>query len=192
MSKLRITLLASLGVAVSLTLSGCIIVTNNTIPEVGVPSVTPTEEPAVRFPPTGLTQPLTPVKADQLADCPEMEAINLYDSPYPDEDMVAVNICANGETYKAQPTNSWASAYRANNVDPSQAQACIEMLMDPLIMWVDYGDEIVAVYAPQDSCGFPQEAAQEAYEKLIIQSGGYNLGDSPETTSPSEGKSTVS
>lgn len=185
MSKLRIVGLASLGLVVSLSLSGCIIVNNNTTPEVGIPSATPTDDFAVRFPPTGLTQPIAPVEANQLVDCPEMDAINLYDSPRPDEDIVAVNICMNGETYTAMPTNSWASAYRANNADPSTVEACVKMAMDPLIMWVDYGDELVAVYAPQNACGFPQEAAREAYEKLTLQAGGFDIGDGPaETNAP--------
>lgn len=170
MNKLRITTLMGLSLVVSFSLSGCIIVTNGTVPEVGIPSLSPTEESAVRLPASGLTQPIVPIEESQLVDCPNMNAINLYDSPYLDNEIVGANICKDGVTYKVMPTNSWASAYRANNIDPSIAKACVKMAMDPKIVWVDYGDEIVAVYAPQDSCGFPQDTASKAYDELILES----------------------
>jgi hypothetical protein len=46
---------------------------------------------------------------------------------------------------------------------------CAAVLVDPLIIWIHYGDEqITPVYAPKDECSNPQAAAAAEYEGLDL------------------------
>ena len=55
---------------------------------------------------------------------------------------------------------------------PDEARStagCDAQLLDPLIVWLHYGDEqITPVYAPQDECGFPQPEAAAVYGGLEL------------------------
>ncbi|WBU39003.1 hypothetical protein [Homoserinibacter sp. YIM 151385] len=53
--------------------------------------------------------------------------------------------------------------YGTMDAEPTSG-ACTLELPDPLILWLDLGEEIVPVRAPHDACAKPTEAAQAAYE----------------------------
>jgi hypothetical protein len=46
---------------------------------------------------------------------------------------------------------------------------CSQVLFDPLIIWLHYGDEqITPVYAPRDECGEPADEAADVYRDLEL------------------------
>jgi hypothetical protein len=46
---------------------------------------------------------------------------------------------------------------------------CIQMVQDPLIVWLHWGDErITPVYAPMDECGFPTDDAAAVYQGVEL------------------------
>ena len=113
--------------------------------------------------------PLFPVNESLLEECPRVEAISLLESTYPVEDIEGLNICWDGNFVSADATEEWVEAYSAKNANPDAAVdiACAAIAHDPLIVWVDYGTEIIPVYAPQGVCGEPQEAATDVYTDII-------------------------
>lgn len=124
----------------------------------------------------GSLRPLQPVThSDITRYCPEEDAIHLAELGYEDPavELGGVYICevvrgdgaGAGEeaAYRlAEPLDLLHEYSEANETRTDGA--CIMMLADPLIVWVEDGEELTAVYAPVDECGFPQEDAAAAYE----------------------------
>lgn len=54
-------------------------------------------------------------------------------------------------------------AYTAPDLQSPDDEPCESYApVDPLILWLDFGDRIESFYAPLDDCGFPQAAAAAA------------------------------
>lgn len=53
--------------------------------------------------------------------------------------------------------------YATPDAEPTDGM-CTRQFEDPRILWLDLGDEIVAVRAPVDPCGFPLDAATAAVD----------------------------
>jgi hypothetical protein len=125
--------------------------------------------PGFHEPTYPLTQPTV------LAYCPAMRAEHLVSFPAEPD---AVYLCRAGEHRATDGTSTygpWETVYRV--ADPvallrrysvpdatRSTGPCPQYLADPLILWVHVDGTVVAVYAPVDECGFPQEAAAAAYQ----------------------------
>jgi hypothetical protein len=60
-------------------------------------------------------------------------------------------------------------AYAVEDAAADDDVSCIQVVQDPLIIWIHHGDEqITPVYAPKDECGFPQVDAAGTYEGLEL------------------------
>lgn len=143
------------------------------------PSVdpSPTAEP-------GLTKPLVPLTAPEVLEyCPSEEAVHFdgdvaaVDEVYvcSGSDMLSVDGQAPGIVPGIQRASRVAggldallAAYAKPNAGAT-AEACIELAADPLIVWVKSSDTITPVYAPVDECGFPTDAAAEAFTTVRLE-----------------------
>jgi hypothetical protein len=60
-------------------------------------------------------------------------------------------------------------AYSVADLPIPDDVVCAAVLVDPLIIWIHYGDEqITPVYAPKDECANPQAAAAAVYHGLDL------------------------
>lgn len=120
--------------------------------------------------------PLIPItERDVLLTCPDVPTRHLDVEP---DEIETIFRCTveirelQGEPTKVQTVLRLASdpapildAYAAPNIaDPADEPCASLVAVDPLILWLDLGDETIAVYAPLDDCGFPQAAAVDAIE----------------------------
>jgi hypothetical protein len=150
----------------------------------GAPTPAETAEPALR-------RPLFPPTAPEiLAFCPASDATHLAEGGSPDE----IYVCTASEPIAIEPgigddqplggadsgggrrlevanrvvsgADELLATYAEPNAQRPSDVACIEMAMDPLIVWVAAAGRTTPVYAPVDECGFPQEAASAAYAAL--------------------------
>ena len=138
------------------------------------PSQEPVPEPSFPAEPQA-REPLDPItEPDVLEYCPSQQAIHLpgFVGPYD-----FVYACRAGEHRPSDGVTTygdWQVAYRIVNphsllevyATPNQTRKvgpCPDYLADPLILWVHERGTVVAVYAPVDECGFPQDDAVTAY-----------------------------
>lgn len=136
-------------------------------------SPSPTPEPNS----LGLVRPLVPpTHPHVLLYCPAVDAVHFSGDP---ADFDTVYSCTvedvppsqNGLPRTKQTVDRIApdavaellTAYSAADAPPTDG-ACIAVAADPLIVWIVEGDDIVAVRAPVDECGFPTPEATEAFE----------------------------
>lgn len=123
--------------------------------------------------PPGPTPPIPITERDVLLTCPDIPTRHLDVDA---DDIETIYRCTvEIEDVQGKPTkvqrvlrleSDWApvlDAYAAPNIgDPADEPCASLVAVDPLILWLDLGDETIAVYAPLDDCGFPQAAAADA------------------------------
>jgi hypothetical protein len=142
--------LAITGVALSL-LTGC--VTPRPVAHLNDPAHPQSVRPEDEF--------LSPAVQDL---CPAIDAVHLDGySALPE----GVYLCAvldgpREVAYRITEPLPVLTAYAAADANRS-AEPCLGYLADPLILWIHAGGTVRAVYAPVDGCGFPQDAARDAY-----------------------------
>ena len=148
--------------AIALGLTGCW-PSQEPVPEPSFPAV-----PEARHPLDPITQP------EVLAYCPSMQATHYrrYVASYE-----FVYACRAGEHRPSDGVTTygdWQVAYLIMNpqellqvyATPNltrQVGPCPDYVADPLILWVHERGTVVAIYAPVDECGFPQDDAVTAY-----------------------------
>jgi len=110
--------------------------------------------------------------------CPQVEAVHLTETGVNalTKDIKIAYVCGTdfttGEEYVSQVTggiDKLLAAYSLPNENINPAEACVAMLADPLIVWVQDAGVSTPVYAPVNSCGFPQDGAAEAYKALTLE-----------------------
>lgn len=141
----------------------------------------------------GSLRPLMPATHPDVSQyCPDEDAVHLAELGYenPVTQLGAVYTCevvlaepeegdgAGGEqiAYRLVEPGELLLEYSDEN-DARTDGACALMLADPLIVWVEDGEDLVPIYAPVDECGFPQEDAAAAFEgaereRLVVASEG--------------------
>lgn len=123
----------------------------------------------------GPTPPIPITERDVLRSCPDLPTRHLDVDPDEVETVLRCTVefrDLQGIPTKVQSVLRLASdpgpvleAYAAPDIgDPADERCPSLVAVDPLILWLDLGDETIAVYAPLDDCGFPQPAAVEAIE----------------------------
>ena len=167
-------------VALAVTLAGC---SGGTAPGSGASSDAPAGPPTAG----GDARPLVPlVSGEALEYCPDVGAGHLDG---PTDAVEATYICSarvvdtepDGKVITQETVERVADpaalfeAYAADDEEPTDGM-CTMQVEDPLVVWLDLGDEVVAVRAPVDGCGFPTADAKAAYEAadrtLVLEAGG--------------------
>jgi hypothetical protein len=138
------------------------------------PSPPPVPEPTFPAEPQQ-REPLDPITEPDVLDyCPEMQAEHYPGFVAPYEFVYA---CRAGEHRPSDGVTTygdWQVAYRIMNphsllevyATPNETRnvgPCPDYVADPLILWVHERGTVVAIYAPVDECGFPQDDAVTAY-----------------------------
>lgn len=159
---------------IGITILGCLVLVG-----CASPAPTPSNEPVAPSNPPVYTQPgsLTPLSPATsefaLTVCPPMDALHL--TQIETQEYPAVYVCGTdfetNEEYVREITvgaGELLEVYRTENAILNPAISCVAMLADPLIVWVtDMAGDRIPVYAPVDECGFPQETAVKAWERIV-------------------------
>lgn len=127
--------------------------------------------------------PLVPAThAHVQLQCPLVSAIHYDPDAIPLDAVDGVYVCT---------TRPWSDAYdgtpqieefvdrvasedipgllEAYAAPDDESSDCVSSGVEPLIVWIHYGDEqITPVYAPRDDCGAPQADAAAMYESLDL------------------------
>ena len=136
-------------------------------------SDSPTPQPSY----LGLVRPLLPPTHPHiLRYCPAIDAVHFTGDPGAFDKVYVCTVedvppSQNGLPRTKQTVDridpdavaALLTAYSAANAPPTDG-ACIAMAADPLIVWIVEGDDVVAVRAPVDECGFPTPEATQAFE----------------------------
>jgi hypothetical protein len=141
---------------VSAALAACVL--SGCVPQHPVVQVNDTARPQSVRPEGRFTDP------GVLDLCPAIDAVHLDGYPALPE---GVYLCAvldgpREVAYRIGNPLEVLAAYSAPDAAVS-SDPCPAYLADPLILWIHGGGTIRAVYAPVDGCGFPQQAAHDAY-----------------------------
>jgi hypothetical protein len=152
----------------------------------GLAGSPPTAAPSSSSPPlaVGGTRPLEPpTHPHALRYCPAVDAVHLETGA---DAVDAVYTCTVEQVPPSQNgLERWkqtveridpdaVAALLADYAEPdavATGDSCAAVVMDPLVLWVHsggltggVGDEIVAIRAPVDGCGFPTDEATAAYQ----------------------------
>ena len=168
--RTRVSIVAAVAAVILLALTACM---------GGSPSGGPTPETPTTQPNTlGLVRPLVPPTHPHiLRYCPAEDAVHFTGDPAAFDTVYVCTVedvppSQNGLPRTKQTVDRIApdgvaallTAYSTPNAAPTDG-ACIAMAADPLIVWVVEGDDVVAVRAPVDECGFPTPEAAEAFQE---------------------------
>ena len=141
------------------------------------PTASTSDSPAPQPSTLGLVRPIVPPTHPHVTRyCPAEDAVHFDGDPAAFDTVYVCSVedvppSQNGLPRTKQTVDRIApdavaallTAYSAPNAPPTDG-ACIAMAADPLIIWVVEGDDVVAVRAPVDECGFPTPEAAEAFE----------------------------
>lgn len=125
--------------------------------------------------PPGAVRPLVPVTHPQITQyCADVDAVH-FDGDVDSVDRVYICVARELEPDEESYPGTRQQAFRVT--DPADliaaysapdsttpADACIQSIEDPLIVWLWQGEERTAIRAPVDDCGFPSVEAAAAYE----------------------------
>ena len=82
------------------------------------------------------------------------------------------------------------AAYAKPDATARPVAECGDRIVDPLLIWVDRGDDVSAYYAPVDGCGAPTRGAATAYrtaDRTIVADVDTGVPGYQPTTPPSPG-----
>lgn len=130
----------------------------------GEPDPLPRAEPVI-------TQPLEPLTAPEVLEyCPQEDAVHFDGVVDTIDEVYSCSAEVSGQGVRVERVEritEWRDELLTLYSEPNEfatADACIQLVPDPLILWLHRGDEVTPVYAPVDECGFPNAIVLDAYE----------------------------